>query len=210
VRTTNQTSGEVVDGPIWRFDPLPASTPVDSVFVGFSNWWYGNAANLNTYSYFCLGAKIVAGSGFDNLEQWNLTSLGPGMRLANARVQLTPMPIYRDGNARGLSIRSLVSIGRPCGSSTKAPFDVPKDDKVLAVASVLSDLRLQLQSDALAAVVESMVRRGTLDGNSLRAAARIEVQASSGGSFDVNSPRLILYVYQPPPLPPPTRARRAR
>jgi hypothetical protein len=201
VRTFNQTTGEQLDGPMWRFDPLPASTPVDSVFAPLNNWWYGNPANLNTYSYFCLGSKLVAGSNFDNLEQWDLSSLGPGTRLADAAVVLTPTVAYHDGLARGLNIRSLLSIGRACASSTRAPFDLPKDDQVLAKAVAQSDLRLRLDSDALSAMLESMVRRGTLDAHVLRATSRIEVLASGGGALDPNTAHIVFYVYRPVPPP---------
>jgi hypothetical protein len=206
VRSFNQTTGEQLDGPMWRFNPLPASTPVDSVFAPLNNWWYGNPANLTTYSYFCLTSKLVAGANFDNLEQWDLSALGPGARLAEAAVMLTPTPTYHDGLARGLSIRSLRSTGRACASSTRAPFDLPKDDQVLASATVQPDLRLRLDSDALAAVVESMVRRGTLDANVLRATSRIEFLAGGGGLTDPNAPRLVIYFYRP--LPPPAALHR--
>ena len=206
LRTSNLATGEQLEGPVWRFDPLPSSTPVDSVVVPLNNWWYGNPANLTTYSYFCQPPKLVAGSNFDNLEQWDFGALGPGTRLAATALMLTPTVTYRDGLTRGLSVRSLLSTGRACASSTKAPFDVPKDNLVLATPIVLSDQRLRLGSDALAAVVESMIRRGTLDANVLRATSRIEFMASGGGLTDPNAPRLMVYVYHPPPAPvPPAR-----
>jgi hypothetical protein len=199
VHTANQSTGEQLDGPVWRFDPLPAGTPVDSVFVPLNNWWYGNPANLNTYSYFCQASKLVAGANFDNLEQWDLSALGPDARFASVGVMVMPTITYRDGNPRGLAVYSLLSTGRPCAQSTRSPFDLPKPDQLLAPAAALSDLHLRMSSDALAAVIESMARRGTLDALELRASARIEFLAGGGGLTDPNAPRLVIYVYRRPP-----------
>jgi hypothetical protein len=44
-----------------------------------------------------------------------------------------------------------------------------------------------------------MARRGTLDALELRASARIEFLAGGGGLTDPNAPRLVIYVYRPPP-----------
>lgn len=202
VHTSNVTTGEALDGPVWRFDPLAASTPVDSVFAPLNNWWYGNPANLTTYSYFCQASKLVAGGNFDNLEQWDLSALGAGARLAEVQLTVMPTTTYRDGNPRGLAVHSLLATGRPCAQSTRSPFDLPKPDQQLAAATVTSDLHLRMDSDALAAVVESMVRRGTLDAVELRAASRVEFLAGGGGLFDPNAPRLVIYYYRPQPAPP--------
>lgn len=199
VRTTNLGTGEQLDGATWRFDPLPTSTPIDSVIVSLSNWWYGNKANLTTYSYFCLASRVIAGSPFDNFEQWNLSVVDPGVRLADAALVMTPTTAYHDGVARGLQVFSVAATGAPCNGTIRAPFNLPIADRPKAAAVVTSDLRLRLGSDALAALVESMVRRGTLNATILRASSRIDLMASGNGASDPNAPKLMLYVYRPGP-----------
>ena len=204
VRATNQNTGDRSEGPVWRFDPLPASTPVDTVIVPLFRWLHGYPFNLARYVVSCGPRVITVSPNWDNLEHWDFTSLGPGIRLAGSSLVVTSTT--RDGDTHGLLIFSVRSVGTLCNPyvtppSVTPPYEVPTADVPLASARLRPDSRLQLDSDFLSSFAEAAVRHGDLDATLFRSATSVDLFASAAGRTDPNSPALYLYVYRTGPRP---------
>ncbi|HTM57098.1 MAG TPA: Ig-like domain-containing protein [Candidatus Udaeobacter sp.] len=185
VRTINFGTGESIDGPVWRFDPLPSTTPIDSMTIGLASWFYGYVSNPQPFYIYrvnCNPTLIFVGGVYDNLERWDLTSLSPSIRMAGATMDLMPTGTYLDGDSHGVQVFSVRSTGTVCTVNGPNPPVIPASSgPALAVASVLANKHLALESDALSAAVEAMIRQGEV--NALMLKAGTEDHLASTSSF---------------------------
>jgi hypothetical protein len=198
VRANNQNTGDQSDGPVWRFEPLPTSTPVDSMVVRPSNWLYGTLRSTSPnyiYNASCKSSIILVDASYDNLETWDFSALGPGLRLAGSALVVSPTAFFADGQTHGLTLWSARSLGTICVLNAAAPLDLPERGPLLSAAEVIPGKRLRFQSDALSTFAESVVRHGNLDGTVFSSASRIDLQTLTPPLA------LTLYVYRTGPRP---------
>jgi hypothetical protein len=208
VRATNLDTGESLDAPVWRFEVLAPSTPVDSVIVRPRAWGGGFLYQTNPYFYIqqCTSGEQVAAAKYDNFIHWNLPALGASTRVAGAHVILSPTNAYRDGLPHGVVLHTVADFGNLCTAGATSPYNLPKQGGLLAAAGVTSDLRLRFESDHLIAFSEAAARYGFTDGTMFNTLTEMHVFSPSGAApGSVNAPVLVLYVYRSGPAP----ARRA-
>jgi len=166
VRVYNFTTGESLDGPVWRFDVLAAATPIDSVGVPLREWFFGFTTSgfNNTYNRRCSTDSIVAGPAIDqNYLRWNLAGLSPGLKLAGASAEFSPYPGYANRVPSFMALSALGSFGNVCTTNT-GPFVKPTPGGALALFERLPSGRMRFSSDAFAAVFERAVRANGPDG----------------------------------------------
>src|SRR5262249_50517395 len=109
---------------------------------------------------------------------------------------ITILPLSPDGTTHGLVLATVSKMGTICTPGATAPFVPPVGQQQMAAAVPLPDLRLRLQSDALAAFAASAIRHGGADALMFRATSELGLRASTTGIFDPFAPRLMLYVYR--------------
>ena len=194
VRAYNLTTGETLDGAVWRFETLPGDTPVDSVVVPMRDWFYaitGSGFGGSSYNRFCSADSIGCGPPVDqNYLRWNYAGLGLGLRLAGSAVVLSPFEAYWGRVNAYLGLGSLVGVGTVCAPGAIAPFVKPVPGGVLATGEVLAGPKVRFASDALTAYIERTVRQNGPDGFSVYASSRIQWV----------SPRITFLPQTPPPL----------
>ncbi len=163
LHVTNVTAGEELDGPVWRFDPVPGTTPVDTVVVPVRDWFWGypytTASGRPGYYANCKGPELRCGA-IDALMRWDFSSLGPGLRLAGAGLDLTLLPGYVTNPPPWASLGGVKNDWTVCVMGFSYPYVLPKPSVDLATGEVLPASRLRFATDRLAAYIESMVRHG--------------------------------------------------
>ena len=84
VTSTNQTSNERLDGPVWSFVTLPQGLAVDSLEVPAAEWGY---YDFRLQRAICRGATIASGSVYNNGMHFQLEESAAGLKLAGARLE---------------------------------------------------------------------------------------------------------------------------
>ena len=181
IRSINYDTGDQIDGPVWRFDPLPSATPIDSVQVHLLNCFVGfvyNPPPFYIYRQTCNPSEILVGALYDNDHRWNLTTLSPAIRLAGATIHLAPPSNYQDGLSHGVQVLTVRSTGTVCTVGGPNPPVIPIPGIVLGSAQVLSNNQLAIDSDALSAAIEAMVRHSEQNALCLKASSEDHFLAS--------------------------------
>ena len=160
VSAFNENTGEVVDGPVGRFDTLPIGTPIDSVGVPPSEWGYFNPALPNSHP--CFG-DLVPSTVNVTATRYPLAALA-GFELAAARIDantaVANWPILSSANA---SIWAARDQWFPCAINSSFPTPDP-DVGQLSPASVLLPGRLRFDSPAFIAYIQRVLpTRPTLE-----------------------------------------------
>ena len=97
-------------------------------------------------------------------------------------MDLMPTGTYLDGQSHGVQAFSVRSTGTVCTVNGPNPPVIPTSSgPALAIASVLANKHLALESDALSAAVEAMIRQGEV--NALMLKAGTEDHLASTSSF---------------------------
>ncbi|MBI1798789.1 MAG: Ig-like domain-containing protein [Candidatus Eisenbacteria bacterium] len=199
-------TGEELDGPVWQFTPLPASTPIDSITVPASDWFYGtiyvSPYGGVTYSAGCKRDSILVAPGYDNAVRFNFSGVSPGIRLAGAAYQVTPLPNYQSNLPRGISIITITNVYSSCVSSNAlSNVTLPRRGTSLATG-VAANPRIRFSSDTFSAYLESEVRHGGLHQIAYQSGQRSALYTPSVALVLASSvPVLKLYVYRPGPAP---------
>jgi hypothetical protein len=198
VHTRNTTTGESSDGPLWTFATLPASTPIDSVFVPARDWFFGATTGGSRYIARCNPDSIPSGNGADNYLRWNFSSLSPGTRLAGARMEASPLSYWASALPRGANLVGLKSTGGGCppGGTFGVPFPIPIGSTVLSFGTVIPGDRILFSSDSLTAHLEASIRHTGFTGYEFNSRLRI---AYIPPSYPPPNPvpTLKLYIYRP-------------
>ena len=189
IRATNLNTGEQSEGPVWRFDPLPSSTPIDSVVVPMSHWSYGFTRSFTPFGYspVCDPPYFWVGGMYDNLQRWDLSTQGPGTRLAGATINAAET--YSDPSTHGMAVFSVRSTGTICVSAVMSPSDLPTKQANMANAILLQNGSRRFQSDAVAVFAESVIRHGALNATLFQAASQLYIHGDAS---------MVLYVYRVP------------
>lgn len=189
LRLSNLTTGEVVDGPVWRFDTLgPGLAPVDSTVVDPSEWGY-QLTNINRG---CSSSLIITGN--IALMRFLPTALaGSNARLAGMRLVMNTTTGFPIPPAGAITIWGLAGPYQACGTiwNTTPPSG---DTSLGALAAVRPDSGtvVVFQSDAFTAHFEDVQRHGYL-GYVLVSGQQYRFDASGGS---LRAPKLIVSYYR--------------
>jgi hypothetical protein len=144
ITADNRTTGEVVDGPVGRFDTLPPGTPVDSLHIRLREWGYFWTSQPNNHP--CYG-DVTSGTNYTAAARYLLTDVPPGLELDWARVDaLTPVAMWPSLPIVFPSIwPSTTTEWAPC---TIAPGRPAHDEAVgrLANGTIFGNGRLRFES----------------------------------------------------------------
>jgi len=192
VTAVNRSTGERLEGPLWRFETLPAGFPVDSLDVPAADWGYYRHF---TRQVICDAFTIVSGgANYNNGIHWTLRQNAGGLKLAGARLTVNATATG-DLAPRRPAIHPVLEPWAPCTYS----FDTPKVDTGTELARGVqlgSSRQLRYESDAFTAHLEANGRYGVVHGYSFQSASTLEYIAPGYGSL---GPVLRLYYYRTPP-----------
>ncbi len=195
VRATNLSTGEVAEGPVWRFGTLSTGLPVDSLTLVCSQW-----ASVRHVSNFgdvrsCFSATVGCGPSYNGAMDWELSGYGDDLRLADAVLVLTPSSAGSNPNGRRLTISGTEGAWMACGIGYPGP---PYDDPTaspLAIGEVMAGNRVRFHSPRLASHLESRMRGRARFGYRLDADSNFG-WASPTTSDPSRQPRLVVYIYR--------------
>lgn len=183
VTTENRSLGERIDGPVSRFDVLPAGTRVDSVGVPILRYGWGFSSGTRS-----CGTSLWAGSGYTSGLVWSPAQLGGPRRLAGAWLQAA--------TSNPDAVPRLFGAERPfaeCAMTYPGPPYIDPAMPELAAAQRLPDRVIRFRSDALTARFERAQRGASAPGFLFRSGLTTNLVATG------NLPSLRLYYYVPPP-----------
>jgi hypothetical protein len=197
VHAHNLTTGERRIGPAWRFQTLPAATPVDSVTPFPSGWAYYDA-NLVSNRLRCQLDSLVVHSSSLSVVRYQTGGPDSTLRVAAAYIIARPR---RDGVTAeaGSSLWSVLSSSNDWTTcSMTSEFGPPFFDRHLADAEVIPGNQILYAGDRLSAHVEAMIRVGGLHGFILRSPRRISLWGASAISYGVSATQLRIVYYRRP------------
>jgi hypothetical protein len=163
VSVTNHTTGETLDSPVWRFQTLPASTPIDTVVV-FADW--------NGYFWSRVGQTrcnigVTSGPEFLSAVHFPLGGV-PNARLAGAVMRFASTT-RSSMNLRAPQVWPMTADMPSCQIVDKGP---PFADAGLGSLAFgidgTPDAAILFTSDALSAHLEAMLRHPGFYGYMLR------------------------------------------
>ena len=188
VRAENLETGETDEGPTWRFDVVPADTPVDTVTLYIADW--GSWTTSGRGRLICQGT-LYAGPLQNNAFYWNLSRLGPEPRLAgeNCVFNLTYSENYSQYQSAIVPIKTYFS---PCIISQRLP---EAEEREVAYGT-RSGSDVTFSTVYFAAHLEAMARYGRVWGYNLRAS---NYSLHGVGTGAIPSGRLQIYRYRIPP-----------
>ncbi len=198
VTERNQTTGESLDGPVWRFDPVPASTPVDSLVVPVSFWYWSS-----NYAFACGASQFRTDFAYavekSAAIRWDLHGFGPALRVAGARIDLGALPISQ-GQLSGAvtTVHTSSTDFNVCEPNSTGPFRTfAEAGSALASGGLTGPTTMSFTSDALCAHLEATVRHPELAlyGYAFTSVPSLD-WAPPGGTW-ASASRLVLYVYRP-------------
>lgn len=196
VSTVNRTLGERSDGPVSRFDVLPAGTPTDS--VGFQIVRYGHRSSTGSGS--CNQSSINCGPGYNTAMVWNSATV-TARRIASARVEAnisdTTQLVSLYGPDRAFDVCALQFPG--------PPFPDPALPRLARSTRAAGSRRLFFQSVPLTAQVERTLRGRAFPGFLPQTGRTVDLY---GGIFAPQPPSIrIVYYVVPPGTTEPAAAR---
>lgn len=195
VHARHLETGETGEAPVWRFETLPADTPVDSLVLPVESRGYVLKSDGRTR---CTQSVLGAGQGYNNAIRWRVPAAGPNLRLAGASVTFSYFAT------------SAPAVVRPAIYATTGPWEgcavtseTPKADPGLELASdgrSTNNGLVTFQSTVFAAHLEAVARDGDLHGYSILTSGPT---ISLGFSTSTTAPNpaaggLVLLVYRTP------------
>jgi hypothetical protein len=182
VTAVNDSVGERVDGPVWRFDTVSEVTPIDSVDVRVNQ--FGHVVDERV---FCAGVSVNPAPGVNCAVQWRLAEVNP-LKLAGARMEFSS----GSSNPPIISLYTIVTPWSACEMANPGPPFTDESSGRLAEAMAITPSRQRIESSALTAHIEGTIRGLPLDGYILR--------TSRAGSFRITDREepatLRLYFYR--------------
>jgi hypothetical protein len=188
VRVTNQTTGESLDTPVWRFDTVPAGTEVDSVAVPFV-WWGYIRRNLTTPPPpTCSPAQVLSSSDYITEVRWALEAIPRETRIATVRMYASSPTAAAVSRAPTL-IPTLTDSPFCDITYTAQPYPDFTQPITVAGGSGSSPVLLHWEGDFFTAHVQAAVTQGGFYGYMM----------SSLGSVAYLDPHLMVLFYRIPP-----------
>lgn len=191
VRATNTETGETTESPVWRFQTLPAGTPIDSVVVPLATFCTVNPRSPTSTG--CNATSLTIGSSFNTAIRWSLAGLPADARVAGARMMLWPV-VTSSLNTSGTTIHATTTAFDGCAATLTSPqrdafYGVLARGAYDPVTQVLT-----LTGDSLAAHVQVAWQSGLPSGYSFSASGGFTVTSSVGS--EARAPRLRVYLYR--------------
>jgi hypothetical protein len=184
VTVTNHTTGETLDSPVWRFQTLPASTPIDTVTV-FADWhgYYWSRVGQTR-------CNIGVTSGIEFLAAVHFPLGGlPNARLAGAQMRF-PSANRTNMSQRAAQVWAMTADMPTCAIVAMGPPFADNNLGALAFGiDGTPDPAILFAGDGLSAHLEAMLRHSGFYGYMLRS----NTQTSYTG-FELR-----LYFYRVPP-----------
>jgi len=193
----NLTTGERLDGPVWRFDTVdPAAARLDSVSIYATMWGWASLVYRTRVG--CSSADFISGYGYKCGVLWAYNASQAPV-FAGARVTLWTTASYADSVPTDLPLLACTSdFATNCSFSYDGVPYVDEGRGALAWAVFPAPRQIVLESDALSAYVAEVMARGLRRGFFLRTPR--EVHYVSGSSIDPSvRPTLVLRYYVPNP-----------
>lgn len=186
VRAQNLRTGEILEGPVWRFRTLPASTPVEDVVLRAVEWGYATSASPGIAR--CNEQNIQIAPTNVAAIRWQLPP--PGTAFAAVELTLTPFPNVSGSRT---SIRATATSWNAC--AVRHPGTPLGQGPTLATMVPRSGAFL-FQSDSLTAHVEAASRDGNLYGYLIESTRTISLLMLNPG--DVTLGGMAIKLYRPP------------
>ena len=165
VSVRDRASGDTMKGPVWRFDTVPASTPIDSVELPPFDWM---TYDVSVDTLMCLGPAMYVGGGrFRTALRWSLGELG-SRKLAWARLELSRIT---QGSVQAPRLWGAQTDWAPCDFRA---FPEPGAD--LGGFNSFGYGGYRASADALTSYVEAMMRYGGFHGFVLTGTSQIELR----------------------------------
>ena len=160
VSTLNQSTGERLVSPVTGFDVVPNGTPTRAVTAGTLDW---GGIQLGRPTQYCTQANLPVGLGYNAAVRFDLDPARMGTRVKSARLVM-----YAAVNPSYIPYVSAWTCTpaswSPCGMVYPGPpFQAPGGSLGSTRVGATSN-QMVLESVALAAWAEGMLRRGDFSG----------------------------------------------
>jgi hypothetical protein len=198
VTARNLTVGESVDGPVWRFRPVPESAPADSVVVPLVYSYWPDNYGFPVCDPDSLLIYPSPAPRWSSAAKWAFDAIPPDTRLTGAAFVLSVWPGYEDR----LPGRTAICTAKFSWQYCLSPWPERQTayrDAFLAEAVRTGPTTVRFESDTLSAHLQAMVRHQAfgLHGYTFSSGVRIDFRAP--GSSHASPSRLVLYVARPGP-----------
>jgi len=187
VTAINETASEMLDSPVWWFDTVAESTPIDSLTVTASAWAAASPNGRRCHS------SLQCGGSWNCALQWHFDGLPDNLRLAGCLMRLVPSVSFgvEDRNAR---LHAIVDPWSECEMQYGGPPTPALETLVQGTFYAAGPRRYEFVSDSLTTYVETLIRKPEyygfmlfLDGTTTFA--------------DISSIPVKVYYYRLPPMP---------
>jgi hypothetical protein len=199
VTVVNTSTGEQVDGPVWRFETVDlASMEVDSLVVPHAISGYVQITDRRRSS--CVGAELVSGPLRTTCAvTWNLSVVAPETHVFGARIDLSTTTAYSDSITGGESAWLVTAFWLCNQMNVPGPPFTDEVNGELAIAERVGARGLRYASDALSAHVEATLRNpGLFFGYLFRSPETLHYVGAA--SPEPLGPRMVLYTYRVNPV----------
>jgi hypothetical protein len=193
VTAHNLDTGESLDGPVWHFTTLPASTPIDSLVLPVLHW---STVRRIPSGPTCNSSQLALGPDIHSVCRWGTEDVDPNLKLAGVALRFVTGSIPSPGS-RGVAIWATTSDWPICQIVLGGPPFADEEVGQLAAAEITFVNNVpaffRLNSDALTSHVEAGIRHHRLYGYEFRAqlATNLTAPSSNGtNSFTVYYYRL--------------------
>ncbi len=191
---TNWVTGEMLQGPVWRFDTVdPAAARVDSIILPAERW--GWATRILPSRTDCVRFEFISGPGYTCAIAWGLA--GQPARLADARIVLSTTEAYAGALPTDVALLGMSRDFEDCTINFTGPPDADDVLGRLATGAATAPRTLVFSSDLLTAHLEASTRYGNFRGYMLRSYAEVRYVSPTGLETD-RWPALVLYYYATP------------
>lgn len=155
ITATNLSTGESSDGPVSRFDVLPAGTPIDSVAIPPTDWGYFNSFFPNSHP--CYVSSLQFGENSSGALRYELPA---GVELAAARLDATLGPGGWSDPPGSVELWVAAGPWLPCLVGSPGPPFPDDEIGALARAQALPSPRLRYESPAFTAWLQKTITDG--------------------------------------------------
>jgi len=190
----NYTTGERLEGPVWRYDVLgPRSARVDSLVIEAYQW--GSLPITVRLRSGCTNEDLITGPDYKCGIAWEVYGLS--QRLAEARFVLGTTTEYAAALPTDVSLwASLQTFGACTFWGSSSPL-VDSNRGRLATATFPAPRVVSFSTDTLTSYVEAMIRRGELAGFFMFRSAVPLHYVPPPGAERAYQPALVLRYYMP-------------
>ncbi len=196
LRATNLDTGEQTQSPLWRFTVVGPEAIVDSLVVPVSS--FGSASSTRPLSPTCTGTTLNLGGGNVTAAiRWQLESVSPGLRLADAAIRV--QPVNFSANVANAVVYGTTTDFTGCGVHYGGP-PVPDLGAGRLAPGVYEQTfgPLLYHGDGLTSHLQCAVRLGFPHGYTFASDATFQIY-SDFAAAEALRPQLRLYYYRDPP-----------